>query len=212
MEKIIDMFAVNKVNLVQLAEDWGVEVYPRGGDRYAIYCPAHDDKHLGNCFITQNEERNCFHCFSCGAAGGPVHFVMYLENCDYRTAQRKIADRYGLFLNKKYRKKKESVGLSYEEYKELRLKNSYTRIPIGIDKKGNTIYRCEIYTLKNLAEDDPEAYKAIVTGKIKEAVLGFNSFLAYLRNEKIKGMDREWECICKERINYFLKLLKKVTA
>jgi len=214
--KYIDTRAIYQISITQIAEDWGVEIYPKGNGRYSLYCPnpKHHDRHLGNCFITENGIKNCFHCFACGAGGGPIQLVMYLDQCDYETAKMKIAQKYNL-IKFKYIDTKNLPprwkGLSYKEYAELGLHNSYNKIPIGQDDKGNTVYRYERYTLQQFAKDNPEAHDEMLIGKFFERLSGIILFLSYLSEEKIPGLtlDKEWENTCSHYIQHLKYLLKK---
>lgn len=214
--EFIDHEAVNQVSITQVAQDWGIELYPKGRYRYALYCPNpdHHDRHLGNCFITEDGEKNFFYCFACGAGGGPIKLVMYLEKCDYYTAKKKIAYRYG-FIKTKYINPKDLPprweGLTYEEYARFGLKNCQIKIPVGIDENGETVYRYERFTLRDLAKEDPEAHDELLISKFFELLGGVAAFMAFLDSGKLPDikMDEEWEKVCHQYVDELKQLLKK---
>ena len=64
------------------------------GVRYTAICPFHDDRHNGNFIVYP--KGNCFKCFSCGAAGGVVDFLMKHENLSYPDAIRWLGKKYNI--------------------------------------------------------------------------------------------------------------------
>lgn len=57
-------------------------------------CPFHQDKHIGSFKIS--EAKNIFTCYSCGAHGGPVEFLMRHERLTYPDAIRWLGKKYGI--------------------------------------------------------------------------------------------------------------------
>lgn len=211
----IDTRKINKIGILKIAQDWGVEVYEKSNGEFALYCPNpnHHDRHLGNCFI--NSEKNCFYCFACGVGGGPIQFVMNLENCDYNTAKYKIAKKYGL-IKTEYVDAEDLPpkweGLTYEEYAEaFGLSNISIKIPTGIDEKGNVQYLYKRYTLRDFARENPEAHDEMLIGKFFERIYALASFMHRLDNKKFPGLtiSPEWEKACLHYADYLKTLLKK---
>lgn len=64
----------------------------RRGVYYECLCPFHQDRHLGSFKIS--EKRNTYTCFSCGAHGGPVDFLMQHERLSYPDALRWLGRKY----------------------------------------------------------------------------------------------------------------------
>ena len=64
------------------------------GVRYTAICPFHDDRHNGNFIVYP--KGNCFKCFSCGAAGGVVDFLMKHERLTYPDAIRWLGKKYNI--------------------------------------------------------------------------------------------------------------------
>ena len=73
------------------------------GVRYLGLCPFHDDRSLGS-FVVYPKE-NCFKCFSCGAKGGVVDFLMNYAKMTYPDAIR--------YLGKKYNIETDGVDIDY---------------------------------------------------------------------------------------------------
>ena len=64
------------------------------GVRYLGLCPFHDDKSLGS-FVVYPKE-NCYKCFSCGAKGGVVDFLMNHAKMSYPDAIRYLGKKYNI--------------------------------------------------------------------------------------------------------------------
>ena len=64
------------------------------GVRYEALCPFHDDKSLGSFVVYP--KGNCYKCFSCGAKGGVVDFLMNHEKLSYPDAIRWLGKKYNI--------------------------------------------------------------------------------------------------------------------
>ena len=64
------------------------------GVRYEALCPFHADKSLGSFVVYPRG--NCYKCFSCGARGGVVDFLMNHEKLSYPDAIRWLGKRYNI--------------------------------------------------------------------------------------------------------------------
>jgi DNA primase catalytic core len=71
-----------EVAVVRLAEASGLELKKSGKDWHAR-CPFHDDD-TASLVITP--EKNLWHCFGCGAAGGPIDWVIKTQGVSFRHA------------------------------------------------------------------------------------------------------------------------------
>jgi DNA primase catalytic core len=71
-----------QVSLVRLIEDAGVTLKRQGKD-YVALCPFHDEETPS---LTVTPAKNLFHCFGCGAAGGPIDWVMKKNGVSFRHA------------------------------------------------------------------------------------------------------------------------------
>jgi DNA primase catalytic core len=71
-----------EVSLVRLIEDAGITLRRQGKD-YTGLCPFHDEE-TPSLIVTP--AKNLFHCFGCGAAGGPIDWVMRKNGVSFRHA------------------------------------------------------------------------------------------------------------------------------
>jgi DNA primase len=78
----------DEVSLVRLVESSGLKLAKRGGDMVAS-CPFHDDATPS--FVV-TPAKNLFNCFGCGAAGGPIDWVMKREGVSFRHAVELLRD------------------------------------------------------------------------------------------------------------------------
>ena len=62
------------------------------GVRYKSLCPFHGDRSLGSFIVYP--KGNCYKCFSCGAKGGVVEFLMEHEKLSYPDAIRWLGKKY----------------------------------------------------------------------------------------------------------------------
>ena len=67
------------------------------GSTYFGLCPFHNEKTPS---FAVYESKQFFNCYGCGAAGDVISFVMKIENIDFRTAVSKLAEQYGIDMDK----------------------------------------------------------------------------------------------------------------
>ena len=98
MARHIDKITVDKImdaaNVVDVVGDF-IELRKRGVE-YQGLCPFHDDHTLGN--FSVNPNKNCYKCFSCGAGGDAVKFLMEYKGSrlSYPDALRYLAKKYSI--------------------------------------------------------------------------------------------------------------------
>ena len=91
----------DKVNEIRKANDI-VEVISsylpltKKGKNYFGVCPFHDDT---NPSMSVSSDKQIYKCFSCGASGNVITFVMEYENVDFREALSILAKRAGISFN-----------------------------------------------------------------------------------------------------------------
>ncbi|MDE3032069.1 MAG: toprim domain-containing protein [Acidobacteriota bacterium] len=71
-----------EVSVERLVEASGITLTKSGKDRLGK-CPFHEDREAS---LAVTPEKNLWHCFGCGAAGGPIDWVMRTENISFRHA------------------------------------------------------------------------------------------------------------------------------
>lgn len=69
----------------------------RAGSIYKGLCPFHTEKTPS---FAVYGTKQFFNCYGCGAAGDVINFVMRAENIDFRTAISKLAEQYGIDIDK----------------------------------------------------------------------------------------------------------------
>ena len=72
----------SEASLVRLIEEAGIAL-KRQGKAYAACCPFHAED-TASLIVTP--AKNLFHCFGCGAAGGPIDWVMKRNGVSFRHA------------------------------------------------------------------------------------------------------------------------------
>lgn len=67
----------------------------RSGRNWIGLCPFHNEKTPS---FTVNTEKGFFHCFGCGVGGDAITFIRKIENLDYVSAVKLLAERAGMTL------------------------------------------------------------------------------------------------------------------
>lgn len=85
----------SKANIVDILSEY-VQL-KKSGQNYFTHCPFHEDKTPS---FSVNEEKQIFHCFSCGRGGSVFNFLMEVEGLTYPEAVFKVADIAGIPIDK----------------------------------------------------------------------------------------------------------------
>ena len=97
----IDKETVQKIkdaaNIVDVIGDY-LELKKKGIE-YQTLCPFHDDHTIGNFSISP--AKNIYKCFSCGASGDPIQFLMEYNGTKltYNEALRYLAKKYDIYID-----------------------------------------------------------------------------------------------------------------
>ena len=83
----------DSASIKEVMEEFGLHL-KKEGPNYTCLCPFHSDRHLGSFKV--NMQRNMYHCFSCGASGGPVDFLMDYAGYTFPDAIRYLGAKYGI--------------------------------------------------------------------------------------------------------------------
>ena len=97
---LIDRITIEKIietaDIAEVIRDF-VTLTKKGKD-YKCLCPFHDDK---NPSMSVSPSRGIYKCFSCGAAGNTVKFVMEHERMTYPEALKYLAHKYNIEIVEK---------------------------------------------------------------------------------------------------------------
>ena len=106
----------NSVNIVDVISSY-VSLRPEGKNFFGV-CPFHDDT---NPSMSVSPDKQIYKCFSCGASGTVLNFVMDYENITFMEAVKKIAEIGGIKVDIGQTSKPKYEGDLYKIY-ELSLK------------------------------------------------------------------------------------------
>ena len=84
----------NSADIVAVISDF-LDLRKRGIE-YQCLCPFHDDHTIGNFSI--NPAKGVYKCFSCGAGGDSVKFLMDYEKLSYGDALRYLAKKFDIYI------------------------------------------------------------------------------------------------------------------
>ncbi len=116
MTDIKDNTLVNKVlmsnNIVDVISEY-INLEHKGKNYFGV-CPFHDDHSPS---MSVSPEKNIFKCFSCGASGNSITFLMDYLGIDFKEALKMLADRSGIILDNSFTKKK--VNSEFEEFYKI---------------------------------------------------------------------------------------------
>ncbi|WP_225362916.1 DNA primase [Apilactobacillus quenuiae] len=75
-----------------------VSLHKSGKNLFGL-CPFHEENTPS---FSVNEQKQIFHCFSCGRGGNVFKFLMELQNLSYPEAVKKVADMQGIKIDNNY--------------------------------------------------------------------------------------------------------------
>lgn len=117
MDEITVQNIKDAADIVAVIGDF-VELQKRGVN-YTGVCPFHDDHNIGNFLVSRS--KGIYKCFTCGAAGDSVHFLMEHEKLSYIEALYWLATKFSISIpdddydKKKYANIKPAKPLSAED-------------------------------------------------------------------------------------------------
>ena len=103
----------SRCNIVDIVGRY-VELKKAGGSHKGL-CPFHNEKTPS--FVV-SESKQFFYCFGCGASGDVISFLMKIENIDFQTAISKLAEEYGIEMDKFGYRKEGKKNEIYEMNRE----------------------------------------------------------------------------------------------
>lgn len=93
---MIDELTIRRIKEAANVKDVIGDFYSlrKDGVSYTCLCPFHQDRHIGSFKVS--ESKNIYTCYSCGAHGGPVDFLMAHEKLSFIEAIRWLGAKYGI--------------------------------------------------------------------------------------------------------------------
>ena len=89
-------------------------VLKKSGANYWGLCPFHNDKKPS---MSVSPSRGIFKCFSCGAGGDALSFLVKIQNREYKDVILELAEKYGIELPTKYHSSADSKNQKKEMIK-----------------------------------------------------------------------------------------------
>lgn len=90
-----------------------IDLVPKGKNYFGV-CPFHDDHSPS---MSVSREKQIYRCFTCGASGNVITFVMNYENIGFVDALKKLGDRVQIHLDIKSSQKDSKYSELYDIYK-----------------------------------------------------------------------------------------------
>ena len=110
IDKVTIARIIDTADIVEVVSEF-VSLTKKGKD-YKGLCPFHDDK---NPSMSVSPTRGIFKCFSCGAGGNTVHFVMEHEKLTYPEALKYLANKYNIEVEEKEETEAERLAKTSRE-------------------------------------------------------------------------------------------------
>ena len=112
---LIDSETVNKIrksnDIVDVISSY-IDLVPKGKNYFGV-CPFHDDHSPS---MSVSREKQIYRCFTCGASGNVLTFVMNYENIGFVDALKKLGDKVGIHLDIKSSQKDSKYSEFYDIY------------------------------------------------------------------------------------------------
>lgn len=86
----IDIQKLRDLPIEEVARQLGLSIV-----RHKTLCPFHPDSHPS---LYLSATRNCYHCFACGAHGGPIDMVMHILNKSFNEACQWLANEHDIVV------------------------------------------------------------------------------------------------------------------
>ena len=86
-------------------------VLKKSGANYWGLCPFHNDKKPS---MSVSPSRGIYKCFSCGAGGDALNFLVKIQNREYKDVIYELAEKYGIELPSRYHASKDTKKLKLD--------------------------------------------------------------------------------------------------
>ena len=94
MDKITEQKIKDAASVVDVIGDF--YDLKKKGVNYQCLCPFHDDRHMGSFVVSPR--KNTYNCYSCGAHGDAIEFLMSKQGLTYPDALRWLAKKYSIVI------------------------------------------------------------------------------------------------------------------
>ena len=94
MDKIIEQKIKDAASVVGVIGDF--YDLKKKGVNYQCLCPFHNDRHIGSFVVSPR--KNTYSCYSCGAHGDAIEFLMSKQGLNYSDALRWLAKKYNIVI------------------------------------------------------------------------------------------------------------------
>ena len=94
MDKITEQKIKDAASVVDVIGDF--YDLKKKGVNYQCLCPFHDDRHMGSFVVSPR--KNTYSCYSCGAHGDSIEFLMSKQGLSYPDALRWLAKKYSIVI------------------------------------------------------------------------------------------------------------------
>lgn len=195
-------------SIQEILTNYGID-YVDAKDDLLIRCPFHNDQ---NPSLSVKKMNGIFHCWSCGAKGNIISFVMMYEHITYNEAKDKVYGEKTLTINNQFQYDVESIEKSITE---LYIDKKYYQFKqimslLFVRDKTNLKLRKQLTEFKGLSEFKPILYNQSLLKNNKIDSL-FNlkitifQYLSELMNKRYTHPNYK----LKNKYKFFLNLLKE---
>ena len=173
---------LSRVSLIDILRD-RYKVVPRGGNKYTVQCPFHKDGQETNPYMSVDDDKGVYKCFTCGAKGNVITYLKEKENMSFKDAVKYLGNRFSIDVTDFFSAKssqKEKIYLESRRINRIAC-NFFGKSLLLKDKNGNYFYKEAVKYLKN---------RKIPFSIIKEFKIGYappswNALINALSDNKI---------------------------
>ena len=123
-------------------------VLKKSGANYWGLCPFHNDKKPSFCV---SPTKGIYKCFSCGAGGDALTFIVKTENKDFKEVIIELAEQFGIELPKTYNTNPEAKNLKEEMKKACKSAVEFYQEKLKTDDNATKAIR--YLTSRDINED-----------------------------------------------------------
>ena len=109
-------------------------VLKKSGANYWGVCPFHDDKHPS---MSVSPSKGIYKCFSCGAGGDALNFLVRIQNRPYKEVIVELAEKFGIELPKKFNPNPEGKSQKEDMLKACRKAALFYNLQLNTDSDAN---------------------------------------------------------------------------